>query len=157
MPSADPHALPPEAPVDCLLFSAPHPSVADHLAAVLAAAGAQLEACDVGLKMRCEGIDWKPLVRAAAQSLSHPERRDIRIAPVPAGDGIGALSGAMFNAHRLEEFVDRIASEWLIDLLARDAIAVHFQPLVQFPPGRIHGYECFARGIPPGGPPLAPA
>jgi EAL domain-containing protein (putative c-di-GMP-specific phosphodiesterase class I) len=36
---------------------------------------------------------------------------------------------------------------WLNDVLANDRLQVHYQPLVQFPPGRIHGYECLIRGV----------
>ncbi|HWE96557.1 MAG TPA: EAL domain-containing protein [Tepidisphaeraceae bacterium] len=145
-----------QAPADCLLFSAPHSSVSGHLASVLTAAGAQLEICDLGLKMNCRDVDWKPLVQAAACSLSQPERRDIRIAQVPAGEGANAIHAAIFSARRLEEFLDELNAAWLADVLARDAIAVHFQPLVQFPPGRVHGYECFARGVGEGGALIAP-
>ncbi|MDB5292827.1 MAG: putative diguanylate phosphodiesterase [Phycisphaerales bacterium] len=151
MRTADSQALPPDVPVDCLLFSAQHSSVRGHLASVLTTAGAQVEVCDPGLKMHCRDVDWKPLVQSAAQSLSHPERRDIRIAPVPAGEGADTLHTAIFNVRRLEEFLQQLAAEWLTDVLKRDAVAIHFQPLVQFPPGRIHGYECFARGVAPDG------
>ncbi|MDB5332569.1 MAG: putative diguanylate phosphodiesterase [Phycisphaerales bacterium] len=144
-------------PADCLLFSAPHSSVSGHLASVLTAAGAQLEICDLGLKMNCRDVDWRALVQAAACSLSPPERRDIRIAQVPAGEGANAIHAAIFNARRLEEFLDEMNATWLADVLARDAIAIHFQPLVQFPPGRVHGYECFARGVGQGGALIAPA
>jgi EAL domain-containing protein (putative c-di-GMP-specific phosphodiesterase class I) len=146
-----------ELDVAYLVVTAPDDFVHDRFARALIAAGGQLQRYGVGLKMPCRGVDWKSILRTAGESLSITERHDVRVATVPSGKGPAALAGAIFGARRLDERLNQLASEWLPDVLKRRALAIHFQPLIQQPPGRIYGYEYFMRGIDEAGAIIPPA
>ncbi|HZK81810.1 MAG TPA: EAL domain-containing protein [Humisphaera sp.] len=136
-----------EPDVAYLALAAPDDHVHDRLARALIAAGAQLQRYGDGLKMPCREIDWKSILQTASATLSITERHDIRLATILTGKGSAAMANAMFGARRLDERLDQLSSEWLTDVLNRGGIAIHFQPLIQQPPGRLHGYEYFMRGI----------
>jgi len=146
-----------EPDVAYLVVTAPDDFVHDRFARALIAAGGQLQRYGVGLKMPCRGVDWKSILRTAGESLSITERHDIRVATVQSGKGPAALAAAIFGARRLDERLNQLASEWLDDVLKRRALAIHFQPLIQQPPGRIYGYEYFMRGVDDAGAMISPA
>jgi EAL domain-containing protein (putative c-di-GMP-specific phosphodiesterase class I) len=141
------HQTAKEPEVAYLVLSAPDDFAHDRFARALIAAGAQLQRYGTGLKMPCRGIDWKSILQSASATLSVTERHDIRVATVLAGKGPAAMANAMFGARRLDERLDQLSCEWVKEVLKRGAIAIHFQPLIQQPPGRLHGYEYFMRGV----------
>ncbi|HWE03777.1 MAG TPA: EAL domain-containing protein [Tepidisphaeraceae bacterium] len=146
-----------ETDVAYLVMSAPDDFVHDRFARELIRAGAQLQRYGAGLKMSCRGVDWKAILQGASASLSITERHDIRVATIPPGKGSAALASAIFGARRLDERLDQFSSEWVKDIINRNAVAIHFQPLIQHPPGRLHGYEYFMRGMDDAGGFIPPA
>ena len=58
------------------------------------------------------------------------------------------LHQAIFRSHVLEDLIGQVQCQWFSDVMARrDGVVIHLQPLLQYPPGRIHGYECLMRGV----------
>jgi EAL domain-containing protein (putative c-di-GMP-specific phosphodiesterase class I) len=131
--------------VDHLLLAAPEAFVLRKIAALL---GSVAPAADeVALKLACGGRDWRRDLKQLAQQLSAPQRRDVRVAVVERNADDRALQGAMLAARSLEQFIVELDHEWLLDILARDALGVHVQPIVQVSSDRAHGYECLLRGV----------
>lgn len=140
-----------------LFFHARDVAVHERLAQALREQGARLERFGDGLKMHCAaGAEWKQVIANAAAALSTTERRATRVASLPPGQQPAPLGDALLTLRRLDQFLDRIASEWLADVLAGGGLKVEFQPIVQQPPGRIHGHECFSRGVGENGAPISP-
>jgi len=67
-----------------------------------------------------------------------------------------ALRRALALAPSLDSVLLQYADNWVHDLLHPGRLAVHFQPLVEYPPGKVHGYECLVRGVGPEGQLIAP-
>lgn len=147
----------PEDSVECLLLSAPNLVAAHRLEFQLIAAGIDAAMGQLGLRINCREADWRSILRAVAQGLSPLEQRDTRVAIVGPGNDPMSLQQAAFRAHPLPEVLNRLDHEWILEVVRQGAIQMHYQPLVQYPPGRVHGYECLMRGIDEGGrliPPL---
>lgn len=79
--------------------------------------------------------------------MTQPERYDGRVAMIPLHADASTFQGAIFEAKRIEDAIEQRRESWLMDVLNRDALTVHLQPLIQYPPGRLHGYECLVRGV----------
>lgn len=133
--------------IACLLLSTPNSVVAARLCTQLAIADVPASQSDVGLTIPCHPHDWQLLLQAIAASLSPAEQRDTRVALLPSALTPAQVHHAIFRAHTLESLLSQIQQSWLDQVLARDGIVIYFQPLIQFPPGRLHGYECLMRGL----------
>lgn len=128
-----------------LLLAAENPILRSRLETSLAAGGVPFTKSELGIEVACIGRDWEQVVRDLCERLSLPERQDTRVAVIDGRDE-QSIFHAVFKAVSLEGLMGRIRESWLKDVLKRDALEIHLQPLVQFPPGRLHGYECLLRG-----------
>lgn len=144
-------------PVDYLLISTPNLLIAGRIRAQLEAAGIRTETSDLGLEVWCGTTDWRLAAESIGLILSPLERHDTRVATVSMGHDPSSLHRAIFRAKSFEELVTEMRESWLEDVLAAGRIAMHFQPMVQYPPGRVHGYECLMRGVDESGNLIAPA
>jgi len=132
---------------DYLLISAMNSLTASRISAELASGGLVVAETELGLEVCCQGLDWRALLESIALTLSPLERRDTRIATFAVGCDRAALHRSIFRAKSLERLLDDIRESWLDDMLQRNRITIHLQPLMQYPPGRLHGYECLMRGV----------
>jgi EAL domain-containing protein (putative c-di-GMP-specific phosphodiesterase class I) len=134
-------------PVDDLLLSLPNAAVAGRLCRQLAATGVEVTRSDLGLKIPCHPHGWQLLLQSIAASLSPAEQRDTRVALLPSTHTAAQIHHAVFRAQSLDLLLGQVQQSWLDQVLSRDGIVIHLQPLIQFPPGRLHGYECLMRGL----------
>ncbi|HEY7119074.1 MAG TPA: EAL domain-containing protein, partial [Tepidisphaeraceae bacterium] len=133
--------------VDHVLFCPPNLLTDQRLRAHLAAAGLPVEEWKRGPRVALGELDWRALLEALGTGLSEAERRDTRVALVARGADALALRKALALARPLSEILQRYGDAWLGRLMQRrDALGVHYQPIIQYPPGRLHGYECLVRG-----------
>jgi len=130
-----------------LVLSAPNALIGNRVRAHLAAMGVQAEESDLGLCIACPAVRWQTLLESLAVDLSATERRDTRVAVICPEDGRAAVSRSIFRSHSLEEMLCGLQHDWLQQIIDRDRIIMHLQPILQFPPGRLHGYECLMRGV----------
>jgi EAL domain-containing protein (putative c-di-GMP-specific phosphodiesterase class I) len=137
----------PEQPVDYLMVSTPNLLLASRIRVQLEVSGIRTDESALGLEVRCRSIDWRSVLESIALMLSPVERQDTRIAVVRLGEDTSELHRAIFRAKPLDVLLQELHDEWFCSLIRNDRIAIHFQPMVQHPPGRIHGYECLMRGI----------
>jgi EAL domain-containing protein (putative c-di-GMP-specific phosphodiesterase class I) len=157
------HCVLPEAErADHLLIAAPnrltHERLSSALAgAMLSGAPVRAEESDLGLKVHCRQVPWPNLLEALTLGLSPMEKRDTRVAVIPEGADEITQRRACFASHSLEALLDQWHQLWLADLLAGNRIRIEVQPIVQYPPGRVHGYECLMRGIDQDGAVISPA
>jgi EAL domain-containing protein (putative c-di-GMP-specific phosphodiesterase class I) len=126
------------------LLAAAEPWVLSQIQAMFRAAG--VEACADELGLRLEW-DLRDAVRTVAAQLSSPLRREVRVAIVPVTNDSAALKRALLASRSLDSFVRELEHEWLDEVLRRDALEFHFQPIVPAKPWRVHGYECLVRGV----------
>lgn len=143
--------------IDDVLIDCPNDFVHDRVARALVAGGATLERCGRGLRMPCGGIDYKRIFHDAAETLSSSELHDVRVAVVGGDDSPDRRFEAIFSCRRMDEFLQRLSAEWLLAALRDNELVVHFHPVIQQPPGRLHGHECLARSIDEVGAFLPPA
>lgn len=144
-------------PVDCLLISTPNLLLASRIRVQLEVSGIRTGESALGLEVHCQSLDWRNVLESIALMLTPVERQDTRIAIVNLGGGADELHHAIFRARPLDELLQELHDEWFCSLIRDDRIAIHFQPMVQYPPGRIHGYECLMRGIDEEGSLIPPA
>ncbi|MCY2953074.1 MAG: EAL domain-containing protein [Planctomycetota bacterium] len=130
-----------------LLLSATNAVTTNRIRAHMTAAGIGAEESDVGLAIPCTALDWRAVLESIGVGLSPAERRDTRVAVIRSCQDAADMHRSIFRAQSLEEMLGGVHEQWLDDVLKNDRIAIHFQPIVQFPPGRLHGYECLMRGI----------
>lgn len=133
--------------IDFLLFLPPNPITSHRLGEELAAAGLYFEEAHRGLRLAVGEVDWRNLLEEISQELSDREKRDIRIALIPRDADERATRKAVIIAKSYAEILENYSDAWLCELLQRKGLRVHLQPLVQYPPGRIHGYELLVRGL----------
>ena len=143
--------------IDHLLFLPPNPITAHRLREELAAAGLYVEESRRGLRVPVGDADWRGLLEGISAVLSERERNDTRLALVPRDADEKTARKAVIVAKSLAEILEHYSDAWLCDLMERKGLQIHFQPLVQYPPGRIHGYECLVRGVGAGGKLIPPA
>ena len=149
-------------PVDHLLILPPSRATHNRIAAGLALADVETtqaveETVNGALRIAVEGLDYKTLLEAVGANLSDADKRDTRIAVVPRWADDRARSRAFGAARPLAHLLEEYSASWICGVLQRGALQVHFQPLVQYPPGRVFGYECLLRGLSPDGRLIAPA
>ena len=145
-------------PVDHLLILPPNHTTRYRIAAGLTLAEIEaLDETDNGLRIPVEGLDYKALLEAIAVTLSEPEKRDTNVAVIPRWGDDRARHRAIQAARPLVHLLEEYSASWICDVLRRGALRVHFQPLVQYPPGRVHGYECLLRGVSADGRLIPPA
>jgi EAL domain-containing protein (putative c-di-GMP-specific phosphodiesterase class I) len=136
-------------PVDHLLILPPNLLARNRIAAALSIA--QVEAAQDtshgGLRVAAEGLDYQTLLEAVGASLSDAERRDTGVAVIPRWADEATRDRAIAAARPLCEILEECSASWVCRLLRRGGLAIHFQPLVQFPPWRVYGYECLLRGV----------
>lgn len=133
--------------IDHLLFLAPNHVVSHRVGEELAAAGLYFEEAHRGLRVAVGDVDWKALLEGISESLSENELRNTRVALIPRDSDEKAARKAIIIARSFAEILENYSDAWLCELLQRKGLRVHLQPLVQYPPGRIHGYECLVRGL----------
>ena len=83
------------------------------------------------------------VVGALADLMTYTERRDARAFFQPRGTPADLT--ACFQIERLDTFSARAGSEWLLDLLRRDQLTSHFQPILTADGRTVYGYECLLR------------
>ncbi len=142
--------------VDYLLISAVNALTASRIRTELLAAGMSCVQTELGLEVACHDLDWRAILESISLILSPAERRDTHIARLELSDDRDAVHRAIFRAKGLETLLSEFREGWFEVMLAQKNIAIHFQPLVQYPPGRIHGYECLMRGSLVDGRPIPP-
>lgn len=84
-----------------------------------------------------EAISERQLVSALKEGLSDREMRDIRITR--------SRNAEMMNAHSLLDWVSQSDTSWFERALRDDLFTSHFQPIVDYTRGEIHGHECLVR------------
>jgi len=102
-------------------------------------------------------IDWRTILERVAGGLQPTERRDTRVAVVGRAADERALRRALALAPSLDSVLLQYADSWVHDLLQPGRLAIHFQPLVEYPPGKVYGYECLVRGVGPEGQLIPPS
>jgi EAL domain-containing protein (putative c-di-GMP-specific phosphodiesterase class I) len=116
-----------------------------------------LERTDGALHVAVDGLDYKALLEAVGAALSAGEKFATKIAVIPRwADERGRLR-AIVAARPLSHLLEEYSASWICGVLRRNALQVHFQPLVQYPPGRVHAYECLLRGVSEDGRLIGPA
>lgn len=143
-------------PPQRLLLSAPNSVTGNRILAHMTAAGIPTEQSDFGLAISCPPLDWFTILQSISAGLSSAERRDTRIAIVHPHQNAADLHHSIFRAQSIEQVLGHAHEQWLDDVLLHDRIFIHLQPIVQFPPGRIHGYECLMRALDPNGQLISP-
>jgi len=133
--------------VDHLLISTPNILVGDRVRGQLEAAGIRTGGSELGLEVQCGMMRWQLVAESIAAMLSPAERHDTRVALVSVGRDRGAVHRAIFRAKGLDELLREMRESWLEEVMSDGGLEIHFQPLVQYPPGRVHGYECLMRGV----------
>ena len=146
-----------ETPVGYLLVSASDLETSNRIRARLAAAGVASAESEVGLTIPCCGADWRGLLALLAADLSAEERRETRVAVIRTPGDPAAMHRSIFRSQSIELLLGQYGRQSLADVLGQARITVHLQPLIQYPPGRVHGYECLMRGIDADGTLLCPA
>lgn len=139
-----PLAPPPHKPHH-ILFLAPSQLTQGRLTRELSAAGVVAEPASKGLRVELGDADWKSLLESLAAQLSDAEHRDIRVAILPRGADEKAHRKAIAVARPLSLIIEQYSDAWLYSVLEHNQLTVHFQPLIQYPPGRVFGYECLLR------------
>jgi EAL domain-containing protein (putative c-di-GMP-specific phosphodiesterase class I) len=136
-----------ETVVEHLLFLTPNQVVGRHVGEELASAGLYFEEAHRGLRVAVGDVDWKALLEGISETLSDDELRNTRVALIPRDADETAMRKAVIIARSFTEILENYSDAWLCELMQQKGLVVHLQPLVQYPPGRIHGYECLVRGI----------
>jgi EAL domain-containing protein (putative c-di-GMP-specific phosphodiesterase class I) len=136
-----------EVVVEHLLFLPSNAMTGQRLRGELGAAGLCVEDDKQGLRVIVGDVDWPAVLEEVAETLSERERADTRVAVVPRAADERARRKAVAVARSLAEILETYADGWLYGLLERKGLVIHFQPLIQYPPGRVHGYECLVRGV----------
>lgn len=146
-----------EGAVEYLLLSTPNLIARNRVLLQLHVVGIPSEESPIGIRIDCRDLDWRILLEAISADLSDAERTETRVAVLRQSADPQALHRTLFRAQPLNALIDDLQHQWFDDILTRDGgIAMHLQPLVQFPPGRLHGYECLMRGIDPDGATVCP-
>jgi EAL domain-containing protein (putative c-di-GMP-specific phosphodiesterase class I) len=150
------------APVGHLLLLAPNFETTLRLLGELAAAGVFIEQTPPrqrrrGLRVPVGDTDWRTILQSIAAALTPRQRAQTRVALVPRGGDDRAQRVALLAARTLADLLTGYADAWLAKLLQRGGLRVHLQPLVQYPPGQVFGYECLIRGLDADGRLIAPA
>jgi EAL domain-containing protein (putative c-di-GMP-specific phosphodiesterase class I) len=146
-PAADADGSSDEIVVGHLLFLPSNAMTGQRLRGELGAAGLIVEDDKQGLRVVVGDVDWPAVLEDVAGTLSERERVETRVAVVPRAADERTRRKAFAFARSLAEILETYADGWLYDLLERKGLVIHFQPLVQYPPGRVHGYECLVRGV----------
>jgi EAL domain-containing protein (putative c-di-GMP-specific phosphodiesterase class I) len=143
--------------VASLLLLPPDAGTARRLREELAASGIECAQAKAGLHVSVGEIDWRALIETLCENLPVRGRRDTRVAIIPRDADPRAVRKAVAIARSLQQIFEACCDAWLWGLLQRQGLRVHVQPLVHYPPGTIHGYECLVRGLGSGGGLIPPA
>lgn len=85
-----------------------------------------------------------------AERLTLVEREETRV--LLLRDGERPELSSFLLADRLAHLIQRSRSRWLVDVLERNALVTHFQPIVSSAaPHDLFGYEALTRGVNPDG------
>jgi EAL domain-containing protein (putative c-di-GMP-specific phosphodiesterase class I) len=133
--------------VQYLLLSTPNLIARNRVLLQLHVVGIPCDESPIGIRIDCRDLDWRVLLEAIAVDLSDAERVETRVAILRRSVDPQALHRTIFRAQGLNSLIDDLQNQWFDEILKRDGIVMHLQPLVQFPPGRVHGYECLMRGV----------
>jgi EAL domain-containing protein (putative c-di-GMP-specific phosphodiesterase class I) len=133
--------------VEYVFLSTPNLIARNRVLLQLHVVGIPCDESPIGIRIGCRDLDWRLLLEAIAADLSEAERADTRVAVLRQSADPQALHRTVFRARGLDTLIDDLQNRWFDEILVRDGIEIHLQPLIQHPPGRIHGYECLMRGI----------
>jgi EAL domain-containing protein (putative c-di-GMP-specific phosphodiesterase class I) len=112
------------------------PIVKDILVRVLW--GAQLaHRLDHSLILLSDAISEEQLACALKAGLTEIEMRDIRITQ--------SRNAEMMNASSVHDWLKKTDTSWFDKALREDRFTSHFQPIVDYGKGQIHGHECLIR------------
>lgn len=92
---------------------------------------------DQHLIILSEAVSDGQLALALKQGLSPIEMRDIRITR--------SRNAEMMTAPSVAEWVKQSDTSWFDEALRTDRFTTHFQPIVDYGKGGIHGHECLIR------------
>lgn len=92
---------------------------------------------DRGLIVLSGSVSDRQLASALKEGLSAIEMRDIRITQ--------SRNAEMLNAPSVLEWMNHCDTSWFDEALRNDRFTTHFQPIVDFGKGEIHGHECLVR------------
>ncbi len=140
-----------------LVFLSPTAPARARLASELAAAGLAAESVGPGLRLPVGETDWQALLQDLAGQMSEIDRRDTRLAIIARNSDDRSTRRALAMARAFEDVLSEYSDSWLCEMMQRKGLTVHFQPLIQYPPGRVHGYECLIRGLTPDGDLIPPS
>ena len=142
---------------DHVLIAAPNRVTQEKVRGSLAYSGVGVGETELGLRVDCRGLSWPLVLESVSVSLSALERRGTRVAVVPVGCDPITARHAVFSSESIEALLEAWTSSWVKDLLVNDRIRIDVQPILQTPPGRVHGYECLMRGVDEDGSMISPA
>lgn len=142
--------------VDHLLLLTPNAATRQRVGRALAYQGLAAEDDGRALRLPVGELDYGSMLENLGSSLTDVEKHDTRVAIIPVGADDRTRRKAVALARPLAGVLQEVGDSWLTDLLEHQRLSIHFQPLVQYPPGRVHGYECLVRGVTPDGEGLIP-
>jgi EAL domain-containing protein (putative c-di-GMP-specific phosphodiesterase class I) len=132
-----------------LLLSTPHISTKQKLEAHASAAEIPCEVTELGVKLTVAGRSWEVMLSTLAAAMTEPERTDTYVAVIPRGGDAWAMQKAIFQSRCVQDRLTQMSGAWLYDVLRKDSLQIHFQPLVRSTPAgsSVFGYECLMRGV----------
>jgi EAL domain-containing protein (putative c-di-GMP-specific phosphodiesterase class I) len=139
---------------DYLLLAAPEGFILRGIAEHLGAPASFVD--ERSLRMSCAGLNWRSAVKQLAERLSATQGRDVRVAVIRRQADANDVQCAIFASRSLADFVGEFGHAWLLGVMDRDNLTMHFQPIVQSSSARVHGYECLVRGTNEDGSLIAP-
>lgn len=81
-----------------------------------------------------------------SNQLSHAERHDTRTLFVAHGETLSA--DQLVNTRSLNELLAQVSSRWLVDMIEKDDLRMHLQPIVHaHDVTSVYAYECLLRGV----------
>lgn len=123
----------------------PAPHTANKLGQWLAQRRLPTSGGGVCLSIALEEHDPSGFIAALSEQLTSPEQSATRALFQPHGQELSHQD--YFAMQTLDGLLARQEAAWLLGLLSRQALAMHFQPIVHATPERrLFAYECLMRG-----------
>ena len=90
---------------------------------------------------------FKDFVQALSSGLelTDAERNRLHLAHLAPGEGYGP--DLLSKTRSLAQWARLTEDDLLLDILRREALAIHFQPIVDLRTNSLYGFECLTRGI----------
>lgn len=130
-----------------LYLAAPRPHTNDMITATLEAAGFSCDQPQADIvRVTFTGDALPAGLELLAGRLTENECDDTRALLLRDGEEPGL--GSFLLADRLSVLISRSRSRWLVDVLARNDLVTHFQPIVASADHHaVYGYEALTRGV----------